>query len=209
MPAPRPAGPRPRRREEGGGRARARASALTREGRKVSARPGAGCRADAGERCAGQQRGRRAGPRGAARGAAVATGAVRRGAPRAREGRAGAFGNGDGPGRRGSGTTAAAARGHNPGGGRWQGGGRGRSTSTDPPLPVTSPRGAGPHRAAGNRSPVICWSGAGGEVVLGLEKACPSFNSAFCIVCSNVLPTEDADGEHLIHTCLCIQDLCF
>lgn len=107
---------------------------------KVSTRPGAGCRDDAGERCAGRQRGKRAGQRGAARGAAVATEAVRRGAPWAREGRAGAFGNGDGPGRRGSGTTAAAARGHNPGGGRRRGEGRGRST--DPPSPVASlPRG--------------------------------------------------------------------
>lgn len=106
---------------------------------KVSARPGAGCRADAGDRCCGRQRGKRAGQRGAAPGAAVATEAVRRGAPRAREGRAGAFGNGDGPGRRGSGTTAAAARGHNPGGGRRRDAGRGRSTDT--PRPCVTPEG--------------------------------------------------------------------
>lgn len=127
--ASRAAGPRPRRREEGGGSARpgpARASGnRTYQRGKVSARPRAGCLADAGEHCAGALRGRRAGRRGAARGAAVATEAVRRRTPWAREGRAGAFGNGDGPGRRGSGTTAAAARGHNPGGGRRRGRGAG------------------------------------------------------------------------------------
>lgn len=80
-----------------------------------------------------------------------------------------------------------------------------------PPLPTggVTPEGRARTGLLGTVVQSSAGGRVGGEVVLGLEKTCPSFNSAFCIVCSYVLPTEDADGEHLIRICLRIQDLCF
>lgn len=89
------------------------------------------------------------------------------------------------------------------------GGARGGAEAQPRPAGGVTPEGRARTGLLGTVVQSSAGGRVGGEVVLGLEKTCPSFNSAFFIVCSYVLPTEDANGEHLIPICLRIQDLCF